>query len=574
MEELLSDAPRSGPVPAPIEARLERELAAVLGSASARLLLDAARRESGDLETVAAIVGEVSQDLRFNQQVLEAALQNMSQGISVIDRDQRLVAWNRRYAQMFGFPPEVLQVGRPIADLTRWALQRMPQRGWDERALERRLAFMRAGTPHLTERVFPDGSIVEIRGNPMPGGGFVATYTDVTASRQAERELKQANETLEQRVVERTALLEHAKREAEHANDAKSRFLTAIGHDLLQPLHAAQLFTDALAQQLPEPRQRETALQVRGALDSTTDLLTGLLDMSRLEAGGLLPEPRDLPLMEVLEPLASEFRVLAHERGLSFAMVSTRAWVHTDPQLLRRILQNFLANAVRYTARGGVRLGVRRIGDGVRVEVWDTGPGIAQADQQRIFEEFRRGDDVPGQGLGLGLSIADRIATLLDAPLSLRSRVGRGTVFAVDLPRVTAPVAAPVAFGKPGLAGRHVLAVDNDPVALSALQQVLEGWGCRVATARDGAAAEDALRAQAADLWLFDYHLDDGDTGVALAQRLRASHGHRPCLILSADQTEAVRRAVREAELPLLAKPVRPLALKSVLDRLLAARAM
>ena len=248
--------------------------------------------------------------------------------------------------------------------------------------------------------------------------------------------------------------------------------------------------------------------------------------------------------------------------------------MHTDPQLLRRILQNFLANAVRYTARGGVRLGVRRIGERLRVEVWDTGPGIAQADQQRIFEEFRRGDDVPGQGLGLGLSIADRIATLLDAPLSLRSRVGRGAVFAVDLPRATAPAAAPVAFGKPGLAGRHVLAVDNDPVALSALQQVLEGWGCRVATARDSVAAEDALRAQAADLWLFDYHLDDGDTGVALAQRLRATHGHRPCLILSADQTEAVRRAVRDAELPLLAKPVRPLALKSVLDRLLAARTM
>ena len=572
--ELLAPAPRSGPVPAAIEARVERELSAVLGAASARLLLDAARRESGDLDTVAAIVGEASQDLRFNQQVLQAALQNMSQGISVIDREQRLVAWNRRYAQMFGFPSDLLQVGRPIADLTRWALQRMPQRGQDERALDRRLAFMRAGTPHLTERVFPDGSIVEIRGNPMPGGGFVATYTDVTASRQAERELKQANETLEQRVAERTALLETAKREAEHANDAKSRFLTAIGHDLLQPLHAAQLFTDALSQQLSEQRQRDTALQVRGALDSTTDLLTGLLDMSRLEAGGLVPEPRDLPLMEVLEPLASEFRVLARERGLSFAMVPTRAWVHTDPQLLRRILQNFLANAVRYTARGGVLLGVRRRGDRMRVEVWDTGPGIVEAEQQRIFEEFRRGDDVPGQGLGLGLSIADRISALLDAPLSLRSRVGHGAVFAVDLVRVTPPAAMPSLAGKPGLAGRHVLAVDNDPDALDALRQVLVGWGCSVAIAADGASADAALRERDADLWLFDYHLDAGDTGVALAGRLRAVHGQRPCLILSADQTDAVRRAVRDADLPLLAKPVRPLALKSVLDRLLAARAM
>ena len=554
-------------------ATVERELAAVVGVSSARLLIDAAwRGESAPLDTVAELVGEATQALRFNQQVLEAALQNMSQGISVVDREQRLVAWNRRYAEMFGFPDDLLQVGRPIADLTRWALQRMPHRGHDERALQRRLDFMRAGTAHLTERVFPDGSIVEIRGNPMPGGGFVATYTDVTASRQAERELKQANETLEQRVAERTALLETAKREAEHANDAKSRFLTAIGHDLLQPLHAAQLFTDALSQQLSEQRQRDTALQVRGALDSTTDLLTGLLDMSRLEAGGLVPEPRDLPLMEVLEPLASEFRVLARERGLSFAMVPTRAWVHTDPQLLRRILQNFLANAVRYTARGGVLLGVRRRGDRMRVEVWDTGPGIVEAEQQRIFEEFRRGDDVPGQGLGLGLSIADRISALLDAPLSLRSRVGHGAVFAVDLVRVTPPAAMPSLAGKPGLAGRHVLAVDNDPDALDALRQVLVGWGCSVAIAADGASADAALRERDADLWLFDYHLDAGDTGVALAGRLRAVHGQRPCLILSADQTDAVRRAVRDADLPLLAKPVRPLALKSVLDRLLAAR--
>jgi PAS domain S-box-containing protein len=578
VEELLLDAPRSGPVPTAIEARLERELSAVLGSASARLLMDAARRESGDLETVAAIVGEVSQDLRFNQQVLEAALQNMSQGISVIDREQRLVAWNRRYAELFGFPDDYLQVGRPIADLTRWALQRMPKqehdRGRDERALERRLAFMRAGTPHLTERVFPDGSIVEIRGNPMPGGGFVATYTDVTASRHAEHDLKQANETLEQRVADRTARLEAAKREAEHANDAKSRFLTAIGHDLLQPLHAAHLFTDALVQQLPDRRQRESVEQIRGALDSTTDLLTGLLDMSRLEAGGLVPEPRDFPLAEVLEPLASEFRALASERGLGFEYLPTRAWVHSDPQLLRRVLQNFLANAVRYTSAGRVVIGARRAGPALlRVEVRDSGPGIPVAEQSVIFEEFRRGEDARGQGLGVGLAIADRIARLLHAPLTLRSAVGRGTVFAVTLPRAAAPMGnASATGGKPGLAGKVVLAVDNDPQALSALTQVLEGWGCHVLVAADQAQAEAALSQRLADLWLFDYHLDGDDTGVLLMQRLSQRFGARPCLILTADQTEAVRRAVHEAELSLLPKPVRPLALKSMLDRLLAAR--
>lgn len=570
VEQLLADAPASGPVPDAVEARVERELSAVLGSASARLLLNAARSEAGELDTVAAIVGEASQDLRFNQQLLEAALQNMSQGISVVDREQRLVAWNRRYAELFGFTEELLQVGRPVADLTRWALLRMPHRGSDEAALQRRIAFMRAGTPHLTERVFPDGSIIEIRGNPMPGGGFVATYTDVSDSRRAEIELKRANETLEQRVAERTALLETAKREAEHANDAKSRFLAAIGHDLLQPLHAAHLLTDAL-QQRSDGEQNELARQIGGALDSTADLLTTLLDMSRLEAGGLAPEPRDFPLADVLEPLAEQFRAIAAERGLRLRFVPTRAWTHGDPQLLRRILQNFLANAVRYTLRGGVLLGARRVGGRLRVEVHDTGPGIAEHESQAIFEEFRRGEDAAGQGLGLGLSIADRIARLLDAPLSLRSRLGVGTVFAVELPRLASCQAAPAATARGGLAGRVLLAVDNDPMALDALRQMLEGWGCRVLAATDGDGAESALAGETADAWLFDFHLDRDDTGVALHERLAARFGARPCLILSADQTGAVRHAAQQADLPLLSKPLRPLALKSVLDRLLAA---
>ncbi|WP_024869537.1 hybrid sensor histidine kinase/response regulator [Pseudoxanthomonas suwonensis] len=582
--ELLAQAPRSGPVPALIEARVERELSAVLGSASARLLLDAARRESGDLDTVAAIVGEASQDLRFNQQVLQAALQNMSQGISVIDREQRLVAWNRRYAELFGFPEELLQVGRPIADLTEWSLRRQAPPGTDARQItrmvERRLALMRHGSPHLTERVFPDGSIVEIRGNPMPGGGFVATFTDVTAFREAERGLIRANETLEQRVAERTALLETAKQEAEHANDAKSRFLAAIGHDLLQPLHAAQLFVDSLARQFATPEanlaaSRETLRQLGGALDSTTDLLTGLLDMSRLEAGGLVPAPRDFPLDEVLAPLAEQFRAMAGERGLAFAYRPTTLWVHSDPQLLRRVLQNFLGNAVRYTSRGRVVLGVRRVDGRVRIEVHDTGPGVPESARQAIFEEFRRGDDAPGQGLGLGLSIADRIARLLDAPLGLRSREGHGSVFSVELPRAQPPLAAtarpPAQQARGELAGRRLLLVDNDPDALVALAQLLSGWGCEVATAADGEAAAAALAQQPADLWLFDYHLDRGDTGVLLAGRLRGRYGPAPCLILSADASAATRTAVQEADLGLLPKPVRPLALKSVLDRMFAA---
>lgn len=579
VDELLRHAPASGPVPARIEARLEHELAAVLGSASARLLLDAARRDSvddvdrrgADLDTVAAIVGEASQDLRFNQRVLEAALENMSQGISVVDADLRLVAWNRRYEEFFGYPPAMLRVGMPIAEAARWALREVA--GIDPAhvtaALERRLAHMRAGTPHLSERVFPDGSIVEIRGNPMPGGGFVATFTDVTAFRQAEAGLMRVNETLELRVAERTSLLEAAKREAEQANDAKSRFLAAIGHDLLQPLHAAHLFADAL-QQRGDGEQRELARQIGAALESTTDLLGTLLDMSRLEAGGLVPQPRAFPLADVLEPLVAQFRVLAGQRSLKLAFVPTRAWVRSDPQLLRRVLQNFLANAVRYTVRGRVLLGVRRHGDSLRIEVHDTGPGIEMSRREAIFEEFRRGDDAPGQGLGLGLAIARRIAQLLGSEVLLRSTPGHGSTFAIDVPR--APVTLALGASKRGLAGRRVLVVDNEAPARDALSGVLRSWGCDSVAVADAAGAAAALAAGAFDLWIFDYHLDAGDDGVALYGRLAATVAPPPCLILSADQTGAVHMAAQEAGLPLLLKPLRPLALKSMLDRMLAAR--
>ncbi|MCD9027609.1 PAS domain-containing hybrid sensor histidine kinase/response regulator [Luteimonas sp. BDR2-5] len=572
VEALLRDAPAQGPVPRRIQRQLERELSAVLGAASARLLLEAARRDAGpDLDTIADIVGEASQDLRFNQRLLEAALENMSQGISVVDDQLRLVAWNARYAELFGYPSSLLRVGVEVAALVRHNLAGGVIGPVDvEREVDKRLRHMRAGTQYVTERRLPGGAVIEIRGNPMPGGGFVATFTDVTEFRRHEQALRLANETLEQRVGERTESLDQARREAERANHAKTRFLTAVGHDLLQPLHAAQLFTDSLAQQALGDAQRQRLRQIRGALDSTSDLLTGLFDMSRLEAGGLVPQPRAFPLAEVLEPLVSEFRALADERGLRFRHVPTRAWVDSDPQLLRRVLQNFLGNAVRYTASGSVLVGVRRAGDTLRVEVHDTGPGIAPEQQALIFEEFRRGENAVGQGLGLGLAIADRIARLLDAPLRLRSRPGRGTTFAVTLPAAaTARVAAPVS-ARPGLAGATVLVVDNDPAALQALRQLLEGWGCAVDAVADGEAATAALQRRPAVLWVFDYHLDDGDTGVALHARLSQRFGARPTLILSADDNLDVRRDVLDSGLGLLPKPVRPLALKSVLDRMRA----
>ena len=570
-----------------LESRVGHALTAVLGAASTRLLLDAARRGSGQqLEQVASIVGAAAQAARFSQQVLEAALENMSQGISVVDAQLRLVAWNRRYAELFDYPEHLLQVGMPVELLLRFNARRGlagDGRGAaDADALvARRLAHMRAGTPYVTERRLagagndgtsaPD-SVVEIRGNPMPGGGFVATFTDVTAFRRAEEQLKRVAETLEQRVGERTAQLDGARREAERANQAKSRFLAAVSHDLAQPLNAAHLFTHALAQQLRHPQYREAVTNIDGALTSAEGLLSGLLDISRLESGGMVSKVQPFRLDELMQHLTAEFRVLARERGLDLRLVSSRAWVRSDAQLLRRVLQNFLANAVRYTARGRLLFGCRRQGDLLRIEVWDTGPGIAAGDQRLIFEEFRRLDR-GGQGLGLGLAIAERIARLLGHPLQLRSTLGRGTCFSILVPLAAAQVEPPrPALQAPRTPRSRVLVVDNDLAVLKGMQALLEGWRCDVLAASGLDDAELASATARPDLLLLDYHLDGTLTGLDVQRHLHARFGPIPTIVISADHSEAVRSAVAAAGAQLLHKPLKPLALKSLMARLLGPR--
>ena len=577
--QALFDGAATGTAPEALIAEVEHELAAVIGASSARLLVSVARRERTDeLATVATIVDEASQDLRFNQRVLEAALENMSQGISVVDRDLALVAWNRPYAQLFGFPQGLLRVGVPIADLVRWNAERGLAGGRDiDNEVRKRIAHMRAGTPYVAERRFPAASgdrMVEIRGNPMPGGGFVATFTDVTTFRRNEGELKRVAETLELRVEARTAELAAAKGEAERANRAKSRFLAAVSHDLAQPLHAAHLFTHALTQRLVHDDYREAVGHIDGALTSAEGLLAGLLDMSRLDAGRMQASVQAWCIDDWLRGLAAEFRVLAEEKGLPLQCVGSRAWVRSDPQLLRRVVQNFLANAVRYTEHGRIVLGCRRRGAMLSIEVWDSGPGIAEIDQAIVFEEFRRLGQ-GGEGLGLGLAIAERIARLLGHRLRLRSTPGLGTMFAIEVP-VVAPATRPLLPALPpanALPRSRVLVVDNDPAVLKAMQVLLEGWQCEVSGARTPQQAHAAFAAGPIDLLLLDYHLDHGVTGLDLRTALGARAQALPCVVITADHGEAVRDAVLSAGAHLLHKPLKPLALRSLMARLVGGSA-
>ena len=557
-------------------AAVEHELAAVIGASSAHLLLDVMReRRHEDLDQVAAIVGEASQDLRFNQRVLEAALENMSQGICVVNGELRVVAWNRTYAEMFDYPPGLLRIGCPVAELM-WHNIGAGLIGPADpkRAAERRLAHMRRGTPHHSERSLHDGSVIEIRGNPMPGGGYVATFTDVTRFRLTEAELTRSNETLEQRVSERTRELALASEAAQRANEAKSHFLAAVSHDLLQPLHAAQLFSQALREQLDgSGGAAATASHLGDSLGVTEGLLASLLDIARLEGDQLECRPRDFALTEVMDPLAAEFSALASERGVPLRVVSTGVWVHSDPQLLRRILQNFLGNALRHAHSGEVLLGCRRDGADIRIEVRDTGPGISKAEQTLIFEQFRRGSQASGQGLGLGLAIAERMAGLLGHRLELRSWPGRGSVFSVRVPRASRPLQPRTRCERTEVAeqgaGRALL-IDNEPEALRALETLMQSWHWSVA-AVSGPEGLSAVPWQP-DVLLLDYHLDHGVTGLDVLARLRDEYGELPTAILTADRDAELRQCLLRADVAVLYKPVRPLALRQWLRRVDAAR--
>lgn len=546
----------------------ERLLASAIGAASARLTLTAALRGSGmGLAEVVGLLDEAGQEWRFNRQVLSTTLEHLDQGVSVVDGQMRLIAWNRRYQDMFGYPAELLAVGRPVADLIRWNAGRGELGPGDvEAQVERRLMHMRAGRAHVYERVRSSGQVIEVRGQPLPGGGYVTSYSDVTDYKRTERALREVNETLEQRVEQRT-------REAEAAQRSKTRFLAAVSHDLLQPLNAARLFTSALREAGAQGEQARLAERVDASLRAAEELLDGLLDMSRLDAGVLRPDVVDFDAALLLRELAAQYAPAAAARGLDLRvhLPPGPLPLRSDRRLLRRALQNFLANALRYTREGGVLLAARSRGAQVELAVVDTGPGIPSHHLGQIFEEFRR-LDTPGvqgeRGLGLGLSICQRIARTLDHPLRVRSRVGRGSVFSILVPRAASlPAPAPIAVAPPvdSLAGLRVLCLDNDREILDGMRALLSRWGVEVAMAVTLDEARAAM-ASAPQVLLVDYHLHDRADGLGAIAELRAQAGRAlPAALVTGDGSQPVKQAARTEGVTVLTKPVKPASLRAFL---------
>lgn len=431
--------------------------------------------------------------------------------------------------------------------------------------------------------------------------GIFVLIRDITERRRTAEALHLAYQNLEQRVRERTAeltqlndqllreigersqvelRLREAKREAEQANLSKTKFLAAVSHDLLQPLNAARLFTSALQEQREQAVSTALVRNISNSLDDVESLLGTLVDISKLDAGVIKPDIAPFAVSELLDNLAVEFRQAAASEGLSLHFVPSSALVRSDIQLLARILRNLLSNAIRYTPSGRVLLGCRRHRQSLSIEVWDSGIGIADDKLKEIFQEFKRGDSQrPKQdrGLGLGLAIVDKIAGMLGHRIQVRSRLGHGSRFSIEVPLAKRAPRARVEPSAPELLverlrGSRVWVLDNDAAICAGMRTLLEGWGCQVVTAlseEDLARQVDNYHADA-DLLIADYHLDNGHNGVDAVASINARRGTAlPALMITANYSNELRQQMRELGHTLMHKPVRPMKLKAAMNHLI-----
>ncbi|KJS40344.1 MAG: hypothetical protein VR70_06075 [Rhodospirillaceae bacterium BRH_c57] len=645
--------------------------------------------------------------------LLQATLDNLSQGVSVFDADNRLVAWNDRFIELLGVPRHSVWPGTPLA-----RFMALPP-------LQTQFSLDHDGTPHplngdrplWVEHECPNGQVMEIHRNRMPDGGFVTTYTDITERKRAEEalrdserrirlitdaipaliayvdgnecfrftnkgyedwfglprseingrpmwevlgsdlyhlrrdavrdalagrqctfemtlpradpkggqkvqyvlasyvphvasdgqvlgffaliqditesrlaaeQLQDAKQSLERRVEERTTELRRAndemtaaKAEAETANLSKTKFLAAASHDLLQPLAAARVFISALSERRLAPANRALVQSSVSALDSVDELLTALLDISKLDAGVLQTEIKDFLGSDLVCSLVDEYAMMARAKGLVLRRVPSSLPVRTDPRLLSRVLRNLLSNAIRYTDTGRVLVGCKRRGNHLLIGVWDTGIGIPSDKLEEIFDEFHRlneGQQMRGEkGMGLGLAIVRRITRMLDMRIEVHSVPGRGSCFLVEVPLGENPVPASIAPAAQvqrrvgTLAGTKVLMIDNDPSILAGVQALLGGWSCTTWPARSGAEALDIVRAEGRpDIIIADYHLDDGEIGLdAVAGVLGVLEQPVPVIVVTANHSADLQAEVATLGYHLQNKPLKPAHLRSLMVHLL-----
>ena len=561
----------------------EHLLASAIGTASSRLVLSLMlRKRAPSAKAALKLLDDANAAIHHNREVLQTALDHVRQGIAVFDKQFRLICWNRQFGEILDLPVSLTSVGVRLDEILRFNIGHGAggETDIETRVREQLIRYVSCAEPFL-ERFAARDMVVEVRANRLPDGGIVTMLTDITPSVAAAEALEQANETLERRVRERTeqltrlnAELARAKHEADDANISKTRFLAAASHDILQPLNAARLYVTSLVERQGGGEDGRLVRNIDASLDAVEEIFGALLDMSRLDTGAMKAEIVSFRIDELLRQLELEFAPLARAKNLELTFVPCSATVASDRRLLRRLLQNLVSNAIKYTQTGRVLVGCRRQHGVLRIGVFDTGLGIPKSKQRIIFTEFHRLDNGArvARGLGLGLSIVERIGRVLDHKIEVHSAVGRGSRFSVDVPLSTALPLPRAPRGilrlDPGqLTGTAVLCLDNEPAILEGMEALLDSWGCHVLKASDLATAIAAVQASPhpPDGLLVDYHLDQGN-GIDAVVALRGTFGaDLPAILITADRSPAVRLAARRANIQVLNKPVKPAALRALL---------
>lgn len=564
----------------------ERLIASSIGAPSSRLVMSLLlRKRTVSAKAALKLLDESHAALHFNREILQAALNHVRQGIAVFDADLQLICSNRQFGEVLALPPHLVQLGIPLPEILEFmGAVSPPSAGDGDALLERRLAaYTTEGEPYL-ERLPDRHLVIEVRSNRMPGGGFVITFSDVTPSFEAAEALERANATLEKRVRDRTEELTRlnselalAKSAAEDASISKTRFLAAASHDILQPLNAARLYVTSLVERQSSGGEDSRLVEnIDDSLEAIEEILGALLDISRLDAGAMTTSITSFKMADLMRSLEIEFAPIARAKGLKLTFVPCSLPVASDRSLLRRLLQNFISNAVKYTPRGRVLVGCRRRGQSLQIGIYDTGVGIPVAKRGEIFKEFHRLEQGAriARGLGLGLSIVERLARVLNHGIALDANASGGSVFSVSVPIAeainhTAAVTSATPLSKTPMSGSLIVCIENDPAILDGMKTLLTAWDAEVIAVTDPEAAIAAIEAAGGRVTglLVDYHLDRGN-GVAAIREIRRRFGDSiPSILITADRSPHVRAAAREENIAVLNKPVKPASLRALLGQ-------
>lgn len=501
--------------------------------------------------------------------IVRATMEHLNQGICIFDNQHRLVLWNQKVSELLPIPARRLIIGASfqslferfrdlvtfIGDVNAKTVQ-----DWiDQPGIRAPLSF---------EIMQGNSKTLAVETQEMPDRGFVISFTDTTAERAAVQTIREANEQLEERVTERTLELEDALSEAERANASKSRFVAAASHDLLQPLSAAKLFVSSLESTMEDGGTRQVLSKTNSALCSVENILEALLDISKLDSGRASIHVSSVSLDDMLRQLQDELTPLARQKGLDLRILQTGVHVDSDLTYLRRILQNLVSNAIRYTEKGRVLVGGRRTHNGIRVEVWDTGPGIPEDKQNLIFDEFERLNATASaaDGMGLGLAIVERACALLHHPLNLNSVLGQGSVFSVELPlsrgegRRSAPKPPVYPASQIRLSGRTVVLIEDDDTLRQAMLLTMKNWGIDAVACTSQAQAINKLKKldRTPELILADYQLRDGKSGTAAIEKLWEIYGAIPACVITANRSDDVITECERMNVHLMHKPIDP----------------